>query len=113
MNAKFFEPSRSAMSASAASIGRPRLASASTRWNSFLDGSCASSTSVWMPCLKLWPALSDAATAISRSGSCSSNAVSRLRAFRQTKPMGSERAEQERDHEEDPVEPHEGDEEAE
>ncbi len=88
MNEKFFEPSRSAMSAIDASICRPRLASASTRWNSFFAGSCASSTIVWIPCLKLWPAFSDAATAISRSGSCSSNAFRRFLALCMTNRIG-------------------------
>ena len=53
-------------------------ASVSTRLSSLLAGSRPSSTTLCRPCLKLWPAFSDAASVISRSGSWFSNAVDAL-----------------------------------
>ena len=82
--AKFFEPIRSAVSESASSIGRPRRVSVMTRPSSLLAGSWPSSTIVWMPCLKLWPALSEAASVTSRSGSWSSKAFIRRFALNET-----------------------------
>ena len=57
------------MSPSASSSGRPRPASVSTRCNSSLAGGCASSSTAWSPCLNEWPAFSEAAIVVSRSGS--------------------------------------------
>ena len=83
---KFFEPIRSAVSASASSIGRPSRVSVMTRPSSVLVGSWPSSTIVWMPCLKLWPAFSEAAIVTSMSGSWSSKAAIRRRALNATQP---------------------------
>ena len=74
---RFFEPTRSAISASAPSIGRPRRVSVRTRLNSLAAGPAPSSTTAWIPCRKLWPALSDAASVVSTSGSWSSIAARR------------------------------------
>ena len=65
---KFFEPMRSAVSCSAASIGRPSCVSVRTRRSSLAAGSWPSSTTLWIPCLKLCPAFREAAIVISRSG---------------------------------------------
>jgi hypothetical protein len=88
-NEKFLEPSRSEVSARASLIGRPSFVSVMTRPSSLLAGSWPSSTTVWIPCMKLWPALSEAASVTSRSGSWSSKALIRLRALNHTQPYGS------------------------
>jgi hypothetical protein len=75
---------RSAVSASASSIGRPSWVSVITRPSTLLAGSWPSSTTVWIPCLKLCPALSEAARVTSRSGSWFSNAFIRRRALKET-----------------------------
>ena len=78
---KFFEPTRSAMSTSASSMGLPSCVSVRTRLNSLAAGSAPSSTTDWMPWRKLWPAFSEAASVISRSGSWFSNRFTRAEAF--------------------------------
>ena len=60
-----------------------------TRLSSLLAGSWPSSTSVWIPCLKLWPAFSEAASVTSRSGSWSSKASIRRFALNVTQRYGS------------------------
>ena len=52
-NEKFFEPTRSAISPSESSIGRPSCVSVSTRLNSRAAGSMPSSTTDWIPWRKL------------------------------------------------------------
>ena len=89
VNSKFFEPTRSDMSLSASSIDRPSPVSVSTRLNSADAGGCPSSTTAWSPCLNEWPAFSDAAIVISRSGSCVSNAASLRRIRCQTTMYGT------------------------
>ena len=77
---KFFEPTRSAIScerllhrAAEARLGEHALELLARRRPALVGDVCR-------PCRKLWPALSDAASVISRSGSCFSNAcVRRLR----------------------------------
>src|ERR671936_563888 len=63
-NSKFFEPTRSAMSASASSIGRPRDVSVRTRFSSWSAGGWPSSTTACRPCLNECPAFSEAADAL-------------------------------------------------
>ena len=87
---KFFEPTRSAISRRESSIGRPSRASVITRLNSAAAGGWPSSTTFWIPCRKLWPALSEAASVISRSGSWFSNAASLRFAFSQTTTNGTD-----------------------
>ena len=82
------EPLGHVARAPARSGGRAAL-SASTRWNSLLAGGVPSSTIVCRPCLKLWPALSAAASVISTSGELVLERLRRRVALIQTKPTGA------------------------